>query len=152
LVRQGHQLDVHVVINRNAIGLQCVEGIELILSEMHRSKGRSSPGFGQRQTQPHNQDPWKQGAVEGGGFGIEHVGQNNVDTPLNEAAREVAGIFNADALLQTSLVAFPRGGMACDHELTDVVDIDDCSSTQWLDQPVGSRTLAGCWASGKQQR
>jgi hypothetical protein len=46
---------------------------------------------------------------------IEDVGQDNVDAPVKEAAREDAGILDADTLLQLSLLPFPWSSVTCDH-------------------------------------
>src|SRR5215212_7138660 len=68
------------------------------------------------------------------------------------AAGEVAGILDADALLQLSLGSVPGGGVAGDHEVTNVVDVDDRCSAQRLDQPPSGRTLACCGTSGETRR
>jgi hypothetical protein len=118
------------------------EGLRIRPRQIHRSKARSSASFGQRQAQLHNQDAGKQVAVELSGLQVEDVGQNDVDAPVAIAAGEATGIFDADALLQLSLASVQWGGVAGDHEVANVVDIDGRCSAHRLDQPQGGRTLA----------
>lgn len=135
LVAEAKKFNVEDVIRGNIIGRHCVEGVELVLGQIPRSEVRPSPGFGQRQAQLHNQDSRKQMAVEGGCLVAEHVRHDDVDAPVKVAAGEVAGVLDADALLQVSLASVPRCGVTCDDEVTNVVDVDNRCAVQRLDQP-----------------
>jgi len=75
--------------------------IELVLGQILRSR---VPGE-QRHAQLHNQDAgrrWRQS-----GLVIEDVGQDSVGAPVEIAAGAVAGILDADALLQLFLTSVP---------------------------------------------
>ncbi len=51
------------------------------------------------------------------------------------ATSKVAGVLDADALLQTSLTSIPGRSVACDHQMSDVVDVNHRCSLQRLNQP-----------------
>ena len=112
---QGHEPDLEGRINSQVVSLKSVEGVELIFGEMQGSKAGSSSSFGQRQAQLHNQNARKQVAVKGGGFVADYVAQHDVDPLVKEAAGEIAGILDADALLPLSLGSFPGCGVAGYH-------------------------------------
>jgi len=100
--------------------------------------------------QVYEQARWQLVSVDPGRGRGHNVSDGYVEACSKEPSGQSGGVHHPKGPLRVPLGAEPL--MPRDHQLANVVDVDEGRSTQPLGQGAAGRGFSGGWASGQNQR
>ena len=131
-----------VIRGRRIITILLVQVLEFVVSEVDASHARSVACFGRCNVQSHDHAPGQMLTVQPERFWREDISDDHLEPVLVKTASKPAGILHAQALLRHAFGTIPWRGSSRDHELAQVVHVDDSSASASAGNKTGRRALA----------